>query len=405
MIKTILIIGGGQAQLPLVETALKMGHHVAVVDERGMKCSRLAHKVYPYNRYDWNQIQQIAPRDNIHAVVSGGSDKAVNIMARYAQKYGLPSYVSVRESELPMQKGITRELLHAAGVPVPRSVEIGDVFDTSCIYGLTAPFVVKPVDGIGQLGVSFVSGVQFLKNAIDLARQASISGRILLQEFIEGPEIGVNGFVFNGNFDLCTIGTRRASRENDETFGVALEKEHYRLRYSPVEDAVRRVVGDACKTLGFREGPIYAQLILDDSGTPYVIEVMPRLSGGEDPRLVKLATGFDITAATIATALGEPFIKSNFVAPVSYDSVLVRFLTANQGILESVIGLETACAMPGIAHTDIFYDAGHKIGKVKSSRERLGCIIGVGKTPEETRKCVEDAVAAIRINTQQTKMG
>lgn len=400
MIKTILIIGGGQAQLPLVETALRLGYHVAVVDERGMKSSRLAHQVYPYNRYDWDQIQQIDPQGRIHAVVSGGSDKAVNMMARYAQKYGLPSYVSVKESELPMQKGITRELLHAAGLPVPRSAEIGDVFDASCISDLEAPFVVKPVDGIGQLGVSYIANVKLLHNAVDIARQASASGRVLIQEFIEGAEIGVNGFVINGDFDLCTIGTRQASRKDDETFGVSLEKEYYRLRYAPVENTVRRVVGDACKALGFRAGPIYAQLILDKKGTPYVIEVMPRLSGGEDPRLVKLATGFDITAATIAAALGEPVIKSNFVTLKSYNVVLVRFLTANPGILESVVGLETACAIHGIAHADIFYDAGHKIGKVKSSRERLGCVIGVGETPKETRKCVEDAVAAIHISTQ-----
>lgn len=401
MAKGIVVIGGGPAQLPLVEAALSRGLRTAVVDERRLEASKIANITFSFNRYDFDSIKTIDPRGRFDAVVSGGSDKAVNIMARYAETYGLHSYVSVATSQLPMEKGRTRELLHTAGVPVPRSVELSHGFAGEWeVSGLTAPLVVKPVDGIGQLGVSYIGSIGQMPEAVEQARRISDSGRVLVQEFIEGREIGINGFVFDGKLAVLTIGTRLASRKNDETFGVALQKEYSRGEYDRIQADVVRVLEQACSAIGFRQGPIYAQLIVSRGGVPFVIEIMPRLSGGEDPRLVKLATGFDIAKATIDTAIGVEVVKDHYVSGEHHAAVVIQFLTASPGVLVSVSGVEEARRLPGIEYATAFYGAGHKVGTLKSSRERLGCVIGVGESLPEARANVGNAVAGIRMETR-----
>jgi biotin carboxylase len=384
----LLIIGGGQAQLPLVEAALDLGLHVTVVDERGLEASDLAHEVVSCNRYDYETIVQLTGFD---AVVSGGSDKAVYIMAKYAKMHGLKAYVSPEVAELPMQKGRTREILHQAGLKVPRSV-YGDA-----VVDLCAPFVVKPVDGIGQTGVSFVD-IDGLQEAIKVAQGASESGIAIIQEFIEGVEVGVNGFVTDGVFKLYTAAIRDGSRLSDQTFGVALTKT-YDKHLDLGDENLELILGRACTALGYANCPIYAQLILGADGF-YIIECMPRISGGEDPRLVKLATGFDMADATIRLACG---MAQGHKGVGAADIVQIQFLTVQPGVIEEITGVDEALRIEGIAHARVFYKAGHKVDAVKSSRERVGCVIAAGDR-DIVQEAVSEALSTIKVKMKNLQL-
>jgi len=379
----ILIIGGGQAQLPLVEAALALNLHVTVVDERRLEASDLAHEVVVLNRYDYLAISRLTGFD---AVVSGGSDKAVHLMAKYAHLHGLKAYVPPNVAEMPMCKGRTRAVLNKAGLKVPRSVYGSEVVN------LKPPFVVKPVDGIGQKGVSFTSNG--LTRAIEVAEEASDTNTALIQEFIEGREVGVNGFVSGGVFKLYTTSIRVASRVADETFGVALTKTYDKYLDMPNAE-LELILGRACHALGYIDAPIYAQLILGVDGC-YIIEVMPRISGGEDPRLVKLATGFDMAEATVRLACG---MEGGVFPARTVDNVQVQFLTAKPGIIEFIEGVEEARAIEGVEEARVFYKPGHVLGAVKSSRERVGCIIAAGEK-RIVAKALKEALALIKITTK-----
>jgi len=129
----ILVIGGGYPQLELIEAAKDMGHDVTVVDDR-KECPgvRLADHVLHLNRYDCESILEAVQYFKVNAVVSGGADKAVWVMAKVAERYELPTYVASKVAELSMQKGLLRRLYEKSDLPVPRSVEVGTVDEGVC---------------------------------------------------------------------------------------------------------------------------------------------------------------------------------------------------------------------------------------------------------------------------------
>ena len=60
----------------------------------------------------------------------------------------------------------------------------------------------------------------------------------------------------------------------------------------------------AHEALGLGFGPAHTEIRLGPQG-PVVIEVNPRLAGGQIPTLVRLATGIDLVGATVDAVIGE----------------------------------------------------------------------------------------------------
>jgi len=400
----ILVVGGGHPQLTLIEESVKLGCHVTVVDDRA-NCPgvRLSSVVLPIHRYDTEAVVAAARKLPFEGVVSGGSDKAVWVMAKVANACGLTPYVTADTAALPMAKDRMRTFLDDHALPVPTSKRVDSLAEAleaadQCHY----PVVIKPVDGIGQLGVHRVDGPESLRRVFPESVQASGSSSVLLQEFVEGRELGVNGFVMDGAFRLLTVSYRDASRDEGDAFGVALYKQYPAIEARPHFGLIESVLDRACRAMGLINSPIYAQIMLrNQAADPIrVIEVMPRIGGGEDPRLVHAATGFNMAKATVKVALGQALATSDLVDGPGHPAVSLRFLTAQAGRISGIYGLPDARAAPGVINADAFYGIGHRVDGVRSSRERLGYVLTVGDTVEQSTERARTAAGLIGIVTE-----
>lgn len=91
-------------------------------------------------------------------------------------------------SALSMDKALSKELLHYAGVPVPMGRKITSS-DTDSLADMPLPLVVKPCCGGSSVGVSIVQDKKDLQAALDEAFR--YEREIVVEEYIAGREFSV----------------------------------------------------------------------------------------------------------------------------------------------------------------------------------------------------------------------
>jgi biotin carboxylase len=315
-------------------------------------------------------IERLASALALDGVISPGTDWPVAVAARIAEKLKLSHPISPATAVLATSKLRQREALAAAGVPQPRWEVLSDGEPE-----LRPPCVVKAPDRQGQKGLSLVEDDADLQDALDVARSSSRSGLVLVEEFVDGPEVTVIGFSCGGEFVALAVTDRITA--DPPAFGVALAH----VWPSPYAEAAVEVTRRAIAALGIDEGPSYTQLRIS-AGGPEVVEVAARLGGGHDAELVEAATGVDLNGLALGAALGGRIAAADITAGFreQVGGAVTRFLVAPPGVLESV---EVPQGMSGVLRTRLYRNPGYVFTPLRRGSDRAGALLVVGMTREE----------------------
>lgn len=93
-------------------------------------------------------------------------------------------------SALAMDKGLSRKLMQAAGVPMPAGAKLTRRMDTALEgFGLTCPVVVKPCCGGSSVGVNIAHTQDEYETA--LAEAFSYEEEVIVEEYVAGREFSV----------------------------------------------------------------------------------------------------------------------------------------------------------------------------------------------------------------------
>jgi carbamoylphosphate synthase large subunit len=375
-----VLIGGSRSQLGLLEQARALGHEVCVVD--GAETAPLLAEAELGIVHDFSDVEgvlvELRERGvEPEAVATMGSDQAVLPTARLAERLGLPG-LPVRTAEIVADKRRMRAAFEAAGVPSPKGREIGREDAAEALAEIGLPAVVKPVDGSGQRGVTEVRSAEELPAALERALGASRTGAAVLERFLEGDELTVNGFLLDGEYFPMSV-TQRLLHP-PPPLGVCIAHRYPSGLSAERERELFELARAASRAVGIETGPSYVQLRVDGDATG-VIEVGARLGGGKDAELAKLVTGFDAIRAETLRALGgltpgdlEP---GQPVAPVGQ----VRFVVAPPG---RIVRLNAAPAfeLDGVHEAGFYWREGMVLPPMTSGAERLGYLLLTA--PDET---------------------
>ncbi|PWI45729.1 ATP-grasp domain-containing protein [Streptomyces sp. ICBB 8177] len=327
------------------------------------------------------------------------------LAAALAAELGLPGNDPARADGC-RNKLRMAELFRRQAVPAPKTVPTerdGDPVHDARAAGIGYPLVVKPAEEAGSMGVSVVTGPQQLPEAVRLARSWPVEfshgfpldDTALLQEYADGAEFSVETILWSGRATHVAITekftTGDGSRaELGHTVPAALEPEDERLLCSAVDAAL--------EALGVTDGPAHTEVKLTGAGEARVIEVAARPPGGHIVRLVRLATGVDLTAAQIQVAFGsEPD-----VAPRAHGAAAIRFVTSPQpGVLTAVHGLPRPGDSPGAARvTDVamYAEPGAAVNGPRDNLGRLGHVILQAATAREANAAAALAMAGVVVD-------
>lgn len=371
-----------------VTAAREMGLRPVLVTARPEKYPFLsqdgAPEVIAVARIDEDELHRlIAARFEGGAGVAGitsSSEYFVAAAAALAARFGLPGpdAASVRAAR---DKSVQREVLAAAGVPVPAfRVAASAPEAVWAAREVGYPVVVKPVGGSGSMGVrACATSLEVGRHAATLVSQAARAGddrRMLVEARVDGPEFSVE--VFSGRVVGITrkhLGTPPAFVETGHDYPAAVDPA---VRSALLDTATR-----GTELLGLGWGPLHWELRVDGQGRAVPMEVNPRLAGGFIPELVRHAQGIDLVRETLRLVAGQ----APEIAPARHRHASIRFLfSPGAGRLESVDGFDDAHALDGVVEVALYRSVGDELAIAGDFRDRIGHVIA----------CADDAGAACR---------
>ncbi|HSB38842.1 MAG TPA: ATP-grasp domain-containing protein [Gaiellaceae bacterium] len=393
MPKAFVLTGGSRSQLGLLEQARALGHEVCVVDgsESAPLLAEADHAIVRSFTDVTGVIGDLEARGiEPVAVATMGSDQAVLPTAQLAERLGLPG-LPVETARTVADKRRMRAAFERARVRCPKGREAASFEEAEqAFHQLGPPVVVKPVDGSAQRGVTEVRSEGELAPALERGLAASRTGAVVLEQYLEGHEYTVNGFLLEGEYFPMSV-TRRLLHP-PPPLGVCIAHRYpsQLADEAPLFELARR----ASRAVGLETGPSYVQVRTD--GEVSVIEVGARLGGGKDAELAKLVTGFDAIRANVLWALGELDRDDLGHGEPVASCGQVRFVVAPPG---EIVRLDTspARALEGVHEAGWYWREGMTLPPMTSGAERLGYLLLTADGEEELDALTERALQALDV--------
>lgn len=334
--------------------------------------------------------------------VVGVDDESSVAAAAIARALGL-RHNAVSSTAAARDKGEMRRLLADAGVSVPRhSLFVRNETDPrDAARVVTYPCVVKPTFLAASRGViradsaeELVAAWERIERILDqpdvAARGGDAAGKILVEEFVPGREVALEGMLSGGRLRVLALFDKPDPLDGpyfEETIYVTPSREADR-----VQDTIAAVAQDGARALGLVEGPVHAELRLAASG-PVVIEVAARSIGGLCSRTLRFGTGMSLEELILRHALGLPAEDRREDAAAG----VMMIPTPRAGILERVGGLEEAKAVPGIVEASITLLPGQRLVPLPEGSRYLGFLFSRTETPDAAERALRAAHAKLTI--------
>lgn len=382
--KTIMIVAAGFGQLPAIVAAKKMGLKVIAVDRDpkalGMQYADVSLSL---DVTDIEGIIKAALKHNIDGVMTMQSDLPVRTVGAVVDALGLPG-VGGTPAENCSNKIKTRKCFLSGNVPQPKFIVVSSVEEVRvAIEELGLPAIIKPPDSSGSRGVTKISNLSEIKPALEKAESYSKIDEILVEEYIDGIELGAQVFSIGGDckqffFHNDTVTNTPYMVPIGHSYPVFLDEQKLQI--------VRESVDKAVSSLGIVDGPSNIDLILDKENNVKIIEIGARIGATCLPELTTYFTGIDWVKATILSALGEiPDLSQKSQKPCAAvvlespaDGKLVRFeipkiVEEDEDLLE----------------IEITAKIGDEVRSFRKGTDRIGKIFVKGRSAKEAEEKAE----------------
>lgn len=393
--KRLFIIGASILQLPAIKRAKELGYTVAVADYNPHAVGiPFADTYYNVSTIDEQGICDAARDFGADGIMTLATDMPMRSVAYTCSQLGLTG-ISYDTAIKATDKGEMIRVFEAAGVEHPWFHILSHKDDWETIRdAVSYPCITKPVDSSGSRGIVLVHNETELQKAIGYSSDNSRGGGVIVEEYMQGPEVSVEVIVYQGVPHILQI-------TDKITTGAPrfVEMGHTQPSRLPcdTQEKIKDLTRRAVKAVGIENGPAHVEIMVTESG-PKMVELGARMGGDFiTTDLVPLSTGIDMLAATILSACGEPVD----LQPKHKKASVIRYLeTERHGVLCGTEGLNEAMAIPGIIRVDMMKAEGETAGPITNSLDRVGYIIAQADTVAEAESLCEKGKKTVKVLTR-----
>lgn len=385
--KKLMILGAGTYQVPLIQTAKKMGLYTVVVSIPGeYQGFQIADRCYELDTRDKEGILAVAQKERIDGICTSGTDVAVATIGYVCRQMGL-SGISMEAAEIVTDKAKMKEAFLRGGVSAAEGIRAYSVQEAkAAAKRLGYPVVVKRVDSSGSRGITVVKKPDEIDQAFSYAREKSLSDYVLVEEFLKGVEIGADGFVLDGRLVFLAPHGKFIYQGRNITVPMGHEFPYYCSE--KLEKEIARQMQLAVTATGVDHCSVNADLFVEEDRVS-VIEMGGRTGATCIPELISRCYGINFYEQMIRSALGEAVdFKRESQIPC-----MAKLL------LSPVSGTITHVDMEGIralekegAEIALDFPVGHHVFAMADGTDRIGHVIASVEKEEE----LDELISRIR---------
>ncbi|NUL59901.1 ATP-grasp domain-containing protein [Brevibacterium luteolum] len=364
--KHILLLGTNVGSVDIVRYAQSKGHRVTVADNLGAEsgAKKFSDAFVEVSTSDTEALLNYATSNGVDAVLSGVSEHNLRQAIRISETLGTPFYSTSEQWDQFMDKGRFRAYAESFGVPSPETYVAGSRTDAQAQRARIAfPCVVKPVDGSSLKGITICHREDELDDAVGRAFDASISDRIVIEEFVEGHEFTAAYVVVNGVASLSSLDVRLPYAFDGMTTSFPI------LRVYPpsfadeyveqCDSSVKRMIENS----GLTNACLFVQGIRSADSFA-IFEAGLRLAGEAPYRFLETVNGVNPLTHLVDSALGEPssYDISRDDVWMGGDVCAISSFILSGGTIDEVTDIASALAdIPQVLESETRYSKGSTV--------------------------------------------
>ena len=336
----------------------------------------------------------------IDAVIAADDDGAI-LAARAAQALGL-RHNPVDAVAAARNKHRMREIMSHAGISSPTFAAFSISEDPELIARrVPYPCVIKPLSLSASRGViradnpdQFVAAFRRVAAILRQPQVAATTGdsaqTLLVEDFIPGDEIALEGLLTNGELRVLAIFDKP-----DPLDGPFFEETIYvtpsRLPVSSQKQIVECAT-TGLHALGLRHGPVHVEVRLNERGA-WIIEIAPRSIGGLCSRTLRFGDGLSLEELILRHAIGLEVALFN---RESCAAGVMMIPIPHAGVLREVRGQQEARQIGGIEDVRIAIPIGLELVPLPEGTKYLGFIFARAATPAQVEAALREAHRLLR---------
>ena len=303
--KKLLMLGTSMSSSDMVDTARQMGCYTIVTDNLPPEQSRAkldADEYWMIDTKDIDALEEKCREEKIDAVFAGVSEFNLDRVKELTKRLNLPCYIEDEPWKYARNKHAFKRKCREIGIPTVEEYVLSDPPQKEEMEGIQYPVVVKPTDGTGNKGLSICSNDEELTEGCRKARSACENNDIIVERYITGEESWNIYYVAENEFRPGC----RARAFKQPGYPSFL----YSLIITAMEDSreYKEQLDEKCvelfRSIGCTKGMAWIQMIRDNEGNYYALEMAQRLSAGTSSFVEKQAKGLNSIKWLLDTALG-----------------------------------------------------------------------------------------------------
>lgn len=324
-------------------------------------------------------------------------DSASELAARACAELGLP-HNSPHAAEAARDKLLMRTLMAQGGAPCPifRPFLLREDPHEIAVQ-VSYPCVLKPLRLSGSRGVirandagEFIIAFRRLKRLLLSEGYVEDETSILVEDFIPGCEVALEGILTHGQLKVLTLFDKP-----DPLDGPFFEETIYVTPSCLAESTqaeIARCVATASASLGLREGPVHAELRVNEHG-PWMLEIAGRSIGGLCSTVLEFGAGMCLEELILRHAIGEEIAEIERERQAA--GVMMIPIPA-AGLLKSIHGVTEARQVPFITGVEITAKLNYSLVALPEGASYLGFIFARGETSAVVEAAIRQAHGLLR---------
>lgn len=383
--KKIMIVAGGEWQVPLIQKAKEKGHYVInsnlYEDSIGFKYADVG---VVADVMDLEKNLEVAKKYSPDAIITDQSDIAVPTVAYLCDQLDLPG-IGMKQAELFTNKYMMREFCVKHDLPSPRYKLCNSFIQVKdFVKEIGYPLIIKPINNQSSRGVNRVDNFGDLEQFyMDTLKNSQVP-EVLIEEFIGGTELTVEGIKTLQKH--VTLGISRKMHFQEKKTVAS------KLLYSPTHpemdyDQLRKQNNKMVEKMGLPFGITHAEYKYWN-GKFYLIEIAARGGGTKiSSHIVPAISGIDTNEWLINMALGKETLEIEVKQRDMY--VLLEFVQLQEGRVKKICGFEKIKALRFVIDAGLNFKEGDYLYPLIDDRSRHGYFIIFADSEEKLKEQAE----------------